>query len=124
MLAIENLRVVYANGYEALKSVSLSVEDGEIVALIEDNPELIDARVLDLAQRDEESGSDLTRSLRAYLDHFGDVRAAATALHVHPNTLRYRIRRIQELTGMDLDDPATRLVVALTLRVPRTPPAG
>ncbi|HWK80537.1 MAG TPA: phosphonate ABC transporter ATP-binding protein [Thermomicrobiales bacterium] len=34
MLAIENLRVVYANGYEALKSVSLSVEDGEIVALI------------------------------------------------------------------------------------------
>ena len=34
MLAIENLRVVYANGYEALKSVSMSVEDGEIVALI------------------------------------------------------------------------------------------
>ncbi|WP_040518366.1 PucR family transcriptional regulator [Gordonia aichiensis] len=92
---------------------------GEIVALIEDNPELIDARVLDLAQRDEESGSDLTKSLRAYLDHFGDVRAAADALHVHPNTLRYRIRRVHELTGIDLDDPATRLVVALTLRVPR-----
>ncbi|MGB3328945.1 MAG: ATP-binding cassette domain-containing protein, partial [Thermomicrobiales bacterium] len=34
MLAIENLRVVYENGYEALKSVSLTVEDGEIVALI------------------------------------------------------------------------------------------
>ncbi len=112
---------------EAVTTVSASTTGvllGEIVALIEDNPELIDARVLDLAQRDEESGSDLTRSLRAYLDHFGDVRAAAAALHVHPNTLRYRIRRIQELTGMDLDDPATRLVVALTLRVPRTPPAG
>ena len=95
---------------------------GEIVALIEENPELIDARVLDLAARDETSGSELTPSLRAYLDHFGDVRAASAALHIHPNTLRYRIRRVQELTGMDLDDPTTRLVVALTLRVPR--PAG
>lgn len=94
---------------------------GEIVALIEDNPELMDSRVLDLAQRDEASGSELTHSLRVYLDHFGDVRAAADALHVHPNTLRYRIRRVHELTGIDLDDPATRLVVALTLRVPRSP---
>ena len=92
---------------------------GEIVALIEDNPELIDSRVLDLAARDEASGTELTPSLRAYLDHFGDVRAASAALHIHPNTLRYRIRRVQELTGMDLDDPTTRLVVALTLRVPR-----
>ncbi|MGV9669797.1 PucR family transcriptional regulator [Gordonia sp. NPDC003504] len=89
---------------------------GEIIALIESNPELIDSRVIDLAERDRRSGGDLTISLRAYLDHFGDVRAAADALHVHPNTLRYRMRRIQELTGMDLDDPATRLVVALTLR--------
>ncbi|MFT4044471.1 MAG: helix-turn-helix domain-containing protein [Gordonia sp. (in: high G+C Gram-positive bacteria)] len=89
---------------------------GEIVALIEANPELTDSRVLELADRDAVSGSEFTTSLRAYLDHFGDVRAAATALHVHPNTLRYRIRRITQLTGLDLDDPATRLVVALTLR--------
>lgn len=90
---------------------------GEIVAHLAANPELIDTRVAELMARDARTGSQLTASLRAFLDHFGDVRAAASALHVHPNTLRYRLRRIREFTGMDLDDPATRLVVALSLRV-------
>lgn len=90
---------------------------GEIVAHLSANPDLVDTRVVELARLDAESGSEFTVSLRAYLDHFGDVRSAATALHIHPNTLRYRIRRVQEVTGMDLADPATRLVVALSLRV-------
>ncbi|MFW0795743.1 helix-turn-helix domain-containing protein [Gordonia sp. CPCC 205515] len=90
---------------------------GEIVAHLAANPELVDTRVVELADLDRDTGSEFTSSLRAYLDHFGDVRSAATELHVHPNTLRYRIRRVQALTGMDLDDPATRLVVALSLRV-------
>ncbi|WP_439032003.1 PucR family transcriptional regulator [Gordonia terrae] len=90
---------------------------GEIVELLSENPDLVDARVAELAGLDDRTGSGFTVSLRAYLDHFGDVRAAAQSLHVHPNTLRYRIRRLQALTGMDLDDPATRLVVALSLRV-------
>ena len=34
MLEVRDLRVVYPNGYEALKSISLAVQDGEIVALI------------------------------------------------------------------------------------------
>ena len=95
---------------------------GEIVAMIEANPELTDPRVLELTRRDEASGSQLIASLRSYLDHFGDVRVAAQALHVHPNTLRYRIRRVTALTGLDLDDPATRLVVALTLRAQQRAP--
>ncbi|RPA10181.1 CdaR family transcriptional regulator [Gordonia sp. OPL2] len=90
---------------------------GEIVAHLATNPELVDSRVVELAESDARTGTDFTGSLRAYLDHFGDVRSAAAALHVHPNTLRYRIRRVRALTGMDLDDPATRLVVALSLRV-------
>ena len=90
---------------------------GEIVALLSENPELIDRRVVELKRNDARTGSEFASSLRAYLDHFGDVRSAAESLHVHPNTLRYRIRRVQTLTGMDLDDPATRLVVALSLRV-------
>ncbi|MCR5978426.1 PucR family transcriptional regulator [Gordonia jinghuaiqii] len=90
---------------------------GEIVGLLSENPDLVDPRVSELADLDARNGSGFTISLRAYLDHFGDVRAAAGSLHIHPNTLRYRIRRVQALTGMDLDDPATRLVVALSLRV-------
>ena len=70
-----------------------------------------------LRDYDRTHGSDLVASVRAYLDAFGDVRTAAATMHVHPNTLRYRVRRAQELTGLDLGDQASRLVVSLALRV-------
>ncbi|GAA1675575.1 helix-turn-helix domain-containing protein [Glycomyces endophyticus] len=60
---------------------------------------------------------ELAKSLRAHLDAFGDVGAAAAALHVHPNTLRYRLRRIKEVSGIDLDDPDQRLLAMLQLRL-------
>ena len=44
---------------------------------------------------------DLLRTLEAYLDEDLDRRRTATALHVHPNTFDYRLRRIIELTGLD-----------------------
>ena len=90
---------------------------GEIVGLLAANPELLDPRVAELRGYDAEHGTELIPSVRAYLDAFGDVRAAAAELHIHPNTLRYRLRRTRELTGLDLADPASRLVVALALRI-------
>ncbi|NDK92524.1 PucR family transcriptional regulator [Gordonia desulfuricans] len=90
---------------------------GSIVELLSENPDLVDPRVRELVDADARGGSEFVVSLRAYLDRFGDVRAAAADLDVHPNTLRYRIRRLQTVTGMDLADPATRVVVALSLRV-------
>jgi len=44
---------------------------------------------------------DLPLTLEVYLDHDLDRRSTAAALHVHPNTLDYRLRRIVELTGLD-----------------------
>jgi sugar diacid utilization regulator len=44
---------------------------------------------------------DLPLTLEVYLDHDLDRRNTAAALHVHPNTLDYRLRRIVELTGLD-----------------------
>jgi sugar diacid utilization regulator len=44
---------------------------------------------------------DLPLTLEVYLDHDLDRRQTAAALHVHPNTLDYRLRRIVELTGLD-----------------------
>jgi DNA-binding PucR family transcriptional regulator len=44
---------------------------------------------------------DLPLTLEVYLDHDLDRRRTAAALHVHPNTLDYRLRRIVELTGLD-----------------------
>ncbi len=58
----------------------------------------------------------LAETLRAYLDGFGDVSAVAKHLHVHPNTVRYRVRRIEKLMSTSLDDPDVRLVLALGLR--------
>lgn len=49
----------------------------------------------------ERNGGQLIASLQALLEHGLSVDRAARALHVHPNTLRYRLRRIRELTKAD-----------------------
>jgi len=59
----------------------------------------------------------LVQTLRAYLDEFGDVAATADQLHVHPNTVRYRVRRIETLLATSLTDPDARLLLSLGLRV-------
>jgi PucR C-terminal helix-turn-helix domain len=59
-------------------------------------------------------------TLRAWLDAHGDVTATATALHVHPQTVRYRLAGLRDVFGGALDDPAARLELALALRIPPT----
>ena len=81
----------------------------EIVTWLADNPRLLDSRIQQL-------DSTLTRTLRTYLDSFGDVADAAEALHVHPNTVRYRVRRIEQVLGTSLGDPESRLLLDLSLR--------
>jgi hypothetical protein len=58
-------------------------------------------------------------TLRAWLDAHGDVSAAAAALHVHPQTVRYRLAGLREAFAGALDDPAARLELAIALRTPR-----
>ncbi|MGH8826934.1 MAG: PucR family transcriptional regulator, partial [Jiangellaceae bacterium] len=69
-----------------------------------------------LARHDAEHGTDLVETAQAYLAHGGDVRDAAQMLHIHPNTLRNRVRRAHAACGVDLDDADTRLAVMLQLR--------
>ncbi|MCV7341466.1 hypothetical protein MHAE_19311 [Mycobacterium haemophilum DSM 44634] len=85
----------------------------EIITLIGTDERLVDPRVHDLRSRDPM----LTQTLRAYLDSFGDIAAAAQRLHVHPNTVRYRVRRIEQLLSTSLADPDVRLLFSLGLRV-------
>lgn len=54
-----------------------------------------------LRRSDAESGGDLVETLRRYLAAGAQVRAAAKALGVHENTVRYRLGRIEHLTGLD-----------------------
>lgn len=84
----------------------------EIVTLMAADGRLIDPRVRGL--RDQEPV--LAETLAVYLDSFGDIAAAASALHVHPNTVRYRVRRIEKLMSTTLADPDVRLLLALSLR--------
>jgi DNA-binding PucR family transcriptional regulator len=85
----------------------------EIVTQVGTDERLVDPRVRDLRAQDPM----LAETLRAYLDSFGDVAVAAHWLQVHPNTVRYRVRRIEKLLSTSLTDPDVRLVFSLGLRV-------
>ncbi|MDT5349626.1 MAG: hypothetical protein QOH91_2913 [Mycobacterium sp.] len=89
----------------------------EIVTLIGTEPRLVDPRVRDLCAQDPV----LAETLRTYLDCFGDIAAAAQWLQVHPNTVRYRVRRIEKLLATSLADPDVRLLFSLGLRVLERP---
>jgi hypothetical protein len=61
-------------------------------------------------------------TLRAWLDAHGDVTATAATLHVHPQTVRYRLAGLRELLDGVLDDPGQRLELTIALRAVRPPP--
>ncbi|MFI6581670.1 PucR family transcriptional regulator [Embleya sp. NPDC050493] len=102
----------------ALSEVRPEVLYGEVQALLTDQRQIRDPRLIALRAHDAEHDTEYANSVLAWLDALGDVRAAAAGLHIHPNTLRYRIRRAGELTGLDWADPKTRLLAALLLRLP------
>lgn len=65
---------------------------------------------------DRAQGTDLVETLSAYFAHKGNLSQTAEALFVHRNTLLYRMERIREISGLDLDNPETRLSIQLALR--------
>ncbi|MEU6848865.1 helix-turn-helix domain-containing protein [Actinacidiphila alni] len=66
---------------------------------------------------DRQHGSQLVDTLRAWLNAFGDVTTASEAMFVHQNTFRYRLRRLTEVGGIDLDNPDVRFALMLQLRL-------
>jgi PucR-like helix-turn-helix protein len=58
----------------------------------------------------------LRATLRVWLDHPGQVTRVAGELHVHPQTVRYRVAQLRELFGDRLEDPDARFELALALR--------
>ncbi|KAF0965100.1 PucR family transcriptional regulator [Rhodococcus sp. T7] len=92
---------------------------GEILDLVDQHPELHDPRLDALFEYDTTHASNLSESAESYLAHYGDVRSAAAAVQVHPNTLRYRIRRVEEIVGVDLQDASDRLLLELQLTLRR-----
>ncbi|HEU5038439.1 MAG TPA: helix-turn-helix domain-containing protein [Nocardioides sp.] len=93
---------------------ALMLELRDMVAARGDKPTGSLARLLEYDRRHQ---SNLVETLSAWLDAFGDVTRAAESLYVHPNTFRYRLRRLAEVGEIDLDDPDQRFVAMLQLRV-------
>jgi purine catabolism regulator len=58
-------------------------------------------------------------TLEAFFDEHGNLSQTANKLHVHRNTLLYRMERIGQIGGFDLDNPETRLAVHLALKIRR-----
>jgi purine catabolism regulator len=69
-----------------------------------------------LDQGGHEYGDELARSLDAFIEHNGHWEKAANALFCHRHTLRYRIRRIEQLTGRDFSNARDRIEFWLALR--------
>lgn len=80
-------------------------------------PRLRHPGVVAMAAHDAEHQTAYTASVTAWLDAVGDVTAAARELEIHPNTLRYRLRRAGELFDISLDRPEDRLSVWMQLRL-------
>ncbi len=88
----------------------LALQDDEALRLYSDG-------LLEPIQRGEgEYGGELLRSLEAFIENNGNWERAARQLYCHRHTLRYRIRKIEELTGRDLSRATDRIELWLALR--------
>lgn len=77
--------------------------------------DLLAGQAQTLLQWDDRHRGSLADSVLAYLDAFGNVAEGARRIHVHPNTLRYRVRKAGEICGLDLTDADQRLMMQLQL---------
>ncbi|MFI6578511.1 PucR family transcriptional regulator [Nocardiopsis sp. NPDC050513] len=66
---------------------------------------------------DRDHRSELVSTLEQFLEHSGSWQRCAAAMHVHVNTLRYRIGRVEELTGRDLSSLEHRVDLFLALKL-------
>jgi DNA-binding PucR family transcriptional regulator len=90
------------------------------VILLQD-PALADARLSALRDLPPGERERLIETLGAWLDHQRHTPRIAEALHVHPQTVRYRIVKLRELLGDAVDDPDGRFELQLALRISAGP---
>jgi purine catabolism regulator len=126
-----SLRLSFHEARCALEAVRLQNGDGPEVASYED----LGAFQLLLSLQDDDAlisycrgvlgpveqgegdyGDELLRSLDVFIEHNGHWEKAASALYCHRHTLRYRIRRIEQLTGRDFSHARDRIEFWLALR--------
>jgi putative transposase len=126
----EQLAASYSVARHVLAAASLHFSEGVHtvealgwrigVPLAPELPALVRVRYLEPLHASGAFGSQVVEALRAYLEHDRNIPQTAAALHVHVNTLRYRLNRFEEVTGQSLmqTDTLVELAWALYLEPP------
>lgn len=98
---------------------------GSLLPLLADDAvrAFADGMLRALYEHDATGRGDLVASVRAWLSRHGQWDAAAADLGVHRHTLRYRMRRVEEILGRSLDDPDVRMELWLALKATGDRPA-
>jgi DNA-binding PucR family transcriptional regulator len=71
----------------------------------------------ELDRQDPQRGAELLATLACYFRENNSPQRTAQSLHVHPNTVAYRIRRVQEITGLKLDTYRDRLMAQVAIEI-------
>ena len=102
------------------RSGLLRVDDNLATLLLFESRELAGRiaarRLAALADLTPKARARMRETALAHLRHDGNAVAMAAAMHVHPQTARYRIARLRELLGKQLDDPDARFELQLAMR--------
>ena len=128
--ALDDTRLLLDLGVRRGRSGRLRAEDFVPELLLARSPALaalLARRVLGpLDDYAERRSADLLETLETFVGCELDRRRAAEQLHVHPNTLDYRLKRVEELTGLRASAPEDLVLIALALkqRGMAAPPAG
>ncbi|SNR66132.1 transcriptional regulator, CdaR family [Haloechinothrix alba] len=101
----------------SLEDLRSSVILAELRELMRERAHLLRGAIQRLSDIDKARNVDYVTTLREYFDAQCDLTKASKRLCVHRNTLRYRLGRIQELCGIDINNPTERLVAELQLRL-------
>jgi DNA-binding PucR family transcriptional regulator len=114
--ALERVRLVIDLGRGLGRTGHLTAEEVAVELLLASSPEIADsleARVFEPLRRNAGRRAALEQTLDAFFEASADRRSAAAALHIHPNTLDYRLRRIEEMTGLRLSVPRDLAILVL-----------
>ncbi len=70
-----------------------------------------------LEESDRMNGTEYINTLKAYIQHQGIINEISETMHVHPNTLRNRIKRMEEITGIDFQDSETFINLVIAVKI-------